>query len=188
MTEIKRDMICIGCQCAQVLMGIKPSNILMTKKVNELTIKSMFKQSGIEAKKICKGMWLVFWPERLQAELLKKDIQKFLKQYGYYEYHIDMVLERLIERIIAYKSNIGEFPHEMGIFLGYPLEDVQGFIEHKGKNYRYSGYWKVYGDVEKAKEVFQLYQKAREYVVDSLNKGKTVAELTARQQILSYVQ
>lgn len=27
----------------------------------------------------------------------------------------------------------GEFPHEIGLFLGYPLGDVKGFIKHKAK-------------------------------------------------------
>ena len=36
------------------------------------------------------------------------------------------------------------FPHEIGLFLGYPAEDVAGFISHKGHDFCYSGYWKVY--------------------------------------------
>ncbi len=33
-----------------------------------------------------------------------------------------------------------QFPHEMGLLLGYPVEDVVGFMENNGKNYLYSGY------------------------------------------------
>lgn len=55
-----------------------------------------------------------------------------------------------------------EFPHEIGIFLGYPIWDVEGFIEHKGQNYKFCGYWKVYQDVEGAKLKFKEYDRIRE--------------------------
>ncbi|MCR5154354.1 MAG: DUF3793 family protein, partial [Lachnospiraceae bacterium] len=44
---------------------------------------------------------------------------------------------------------------EIGIFLGYPLEDVKGFIENKGKNYKTCGLWKVYKDENFAKGIFE---------------------------------
>ena len=34
----------------------------------------------------------------------------------------------------------GAFPHEIGLLLGYPVEDVLGFIRYQGKNYLYTGY------------------------------------------------
>lgn len=36
------------------------------------------------------------------------------------------------------------FPHEIGLFLSYPPEDVRGFIEHKGHESKCEGCWKVY--------------------------------------------
>lgn len=53
----------------------------------------------------------------------------------------------------------------MGILLGYPIEDVTGFIEHKGKNYLYSGYWKVYRDVAAKKRIFLQYENAKEELI-----------------------
>jgi hypothetical protein len=55
-----------------------------------------------------------------------------------------------------------QFPHEVGLFLGYPAEDVLGFVKHQGKNYKLCGYWKVYGDVERAKRCFRRYDECRE--------------------------
>lgn len=46
-----------------------------------------------------------------------------------------------------------EFPHEIGVFLGYPLEDVVGFIRNRGRNYTCCGYWKAYGDRRRHKSV-----------------------------------
>ena len=69
------------------------------------------------------------------------------------------------------------YPHEMGIFLGYPLEDVRGFIRHEGKESRYTGYWKVYGDVTQAKQIFQAYDDAKECAVMEYMAGKHMREI-----------
>ena len=58
-----------------------------------------------------------------------------------------------------------QFPHEMGLLLGYPVEDVVGFMENNGKNYLYSGYWKVYADVPAKKHIFIRYDEARETLI-----------------------
>ena len=36
------------------------------------------------------------------------------------------------------------FPHEIGVILGYPVEDVIEFEKHQGKNCKYCGCWKRY--------------------------------------------
>ena len=54
-----------------------------------------------------------------------------------------------------------EFPHEIGLLLGYPFEDVIGFIENEGRNYLYSGYWKVYKNKEEKCKLFNLYNQTR---------------------------
>ena len=48
----------------------------------------------------------------------------------------------LIERL----QNREDFPHEIGLFLSYPPEDVQGFIDNRAHNYKRICAWKVYGD------------------------------------------
>lgn len=48
-----------------------------------------------------------------------------------------------------------DFPHEIGLFLGYPAEDVKGFIENKAACSKCSGCWKVYGDEQAARILFK---------------------------------
>jgi hypothetical protein len=67
------------------------------------------------------------------------------------------------------------FPHEVGFFLGYPIDDVLGFVEHKGQNYKLCGYWKVYGDVEQAKLCFRQYDMCRGHLQTVMNAGSTLA-------------
>ena len=65
-------------------------------------------------------------------------------------------------RFEGYQHGSAEFPHELGIFLGYPLADVKGFIEHNGKDFLYQGYWKVYENVEERKKMFSIYNVVKE--------------------------
>ena len=71
-----------------------------------------------------------------------------------------------------------EFPHEIGVFLGYPLEDVTGFINNTGKNFRYSGIWKVYGDEKEAEKRFYKYKKCTEIYTRLWNNGRSLWQLT----------
>ena len=52
----------------------------------------------------------------------------------------------------------------MGIFLGYPVDDVAGFINHCGNNCKACGQWKVYGDVEYAKNLLQNISDAKKFI------------------------
>jgi hypothetical protein len=68
-------------------------------------------------------------------------------------------------------------PHEIGLFLGIPLHDVLGFIKNSGKNYLYCGYWKVYEDVEGAKEMFEAYSKTKIKVMELVGEGNNPFEV-----------
>ena len=50
-------------------------------------------------------------------------------------------------------------PHEVGVFLGYPLNDVKDFIKYKGNNFKICGCWKVYNDVELCSNKFETFKK-----------------------------
>ncbi|MFU0826801.1 MAG: DUF3793 domain-containing protein [Lachnoclostridium sp.] len=69
------------------------------------------------------------------------------------------------------------FPHEVGIFLGYPIFDVEEYIRNKGENYMLCGYWKVYHDVENAARTFQYFKKLREEAMDLFFSGRELSEI-----------
>jgi hypothetical protein len=79
----------------------------------------------------------------------------YLSRLGYPCNHVAQSLSILRGRVEAAK----EFPHEIGIFLGYPLADVKAFIENKGCNSVCCGCWKAYTDGDAAAETFQKFQK-----------------------------
>ena len=71
----------------------------------------------------------------------------------------------------------GEFPHEVGLFLSYPPEDVKGFIDHRANNFKCAGLWKVYGDEEKARLLFAKYRKCTEIYCALWQSGSKLEQL-----------
>ena len=103
----------------------------------------------------------------LSTHISVEETIKVLEKFGYKRnFSLDEHLERLSERIE--KSH--EFPHEIGVFLGYPIKDVLGFIENKVKNYLFCGFWKVYSNPEKASRTFDNYGKCRKFLCNKLNQ------------------
>ena len=70
-----------------------------------------------------------------------------------------------------------EFPHEMGVLLGYPAEDVRGFIENKGKNFLYTGYWKVYKNLSYKMEMFHTFDTVTEKYLRHLRNGTDIVSM-----------
>lgn len=176
----------IANQCAPVLMDVKPSNLLILTQEEEEQFLRMEMIEGISG--LClyagekKSTWLLYRKDRLEAELLWPQTKDFLKAYGYWsgQDSTEEMLERLQERFAGYKEGALAFPHELGVFLGYPLCDVKGFIEHQGKNYLCSGYWKVYGNESKAKMTFQLYETVRDTVLQMISAGRDLYEISCQ--------
>ena len=177
MDSEKKEMICAACQCAPVMLGVKSSNLLMTKVAPQINPYSFFGKSDLKVKHLHGDMYLVYRKDWLQAELTDKEVQGFLRSYGYQEFQVEKALDKLSARVRVYREYNETFPHEMGVFLGYPLKDVIGFIDNKGRNYKYSGYWKVYDDVDLALQLEELYRKSRTYVTERILAGASVAQL-----------
>lgn len=74
----------------------------------------------------------------------------------------------------------GEFPHEVGLFLSYPPEDVKGFIDHRTNNFKCAGLWKVYGDEEKARSLFAKYKNARRSTAHSGKAARSSSSWPSR--------
>ena len=62
------------------------------------------------------------------------------------------------------------FPHEIGLFLGYPPEDVYGFLQDPDACI-YSGCWKVYGNADAARLLFARFRACSHKYAQSLAQG-----------------
>ena len=102
------------------------------------------------------------------------DAAELLKSCGYAELELSAMLENLSRRL----NKRAEFPHEIGLFLGYPLADVKGFIENKGAGCKLVGFWKVYGDAVAAEKKFSQFKKCSALYYSNYKKGRSISKLT----------
>ena len=83
---------------------------------------------------------------------------------------------KMLKRRIALSDG---FPHEIGLFLGYPIEDVVGFIRNQGRGCKLSGYWKGDGDAEAASRLFERLSRVCRAVTRRVEQGETLLEVFA---------
>lgn len=113
----------------------------------------------------------LYRPKALERDLAGEEAARILEQAGYSHLNADQCIVELIHRLNDIE---GEFPHEIGLFLSYPPEDVRGFISRSGDRSagcKLVGTWRVYGDVERAKVIFEKYQKCTESFRKQLTAG-----------------
>jgi len=113
------------------------------------------------------GSLTIFYDPQLLAETLAVPaVQKYLRRNGYSDCEtLDQWLARLAERF-----ETESFPHEVGLFLGYPLKDVVGFIFARARH-THQGSWRVYGRKEPSLQLMDRYRRARqlaETIVDQV--------------------
>lgn len=172
----------IALHCAPFLKGIKDSALLVLKPEDAQAMGMMLSRMNAKCKLMyrnCKKIILLLYREAKLRELLQdRQIRRFLKKYGYGKCgQLDEILNCLKSRFQSAYGKRQEFPHEIGAFLGYPLEDVEGFIENNGQNSLLTGYWKVYSDKERAQKLFRRYDEAREVAIHEVLEGKKFYEI-----------
>ncbi|MBQ8165316.1 MAG: DUF3793 family protein [Clostridia bacterium] len=121
-----------------------------------------------------KALIYVYRPKRLSADLENSTAEQLLRSCGYCNKSPDRCILHLMKRL----EESEEFPHEIGLFLGYPPEDVLGFIENKAGGCKCVGCWKVYGDAEAARKTFAKYKKCTDVYCTQLSKGRSIERLT----------
>lgn len=166
---------------APTLLGIKCASLISLSE-NEYEIEkqadifnSRAAVKGLKSRILCscgsRRLMLIYSEKQLRKRLSDERAVKLLASCGYPENgSMEEYLELLSERI----GQGGDFPHEIGVFLGYPLEDVEGFIINKGGNFKLCGCWKVYGCEESARRTFANYEKCRRFLCGKLDEGADI--------------
>ena len=115
----------------------------------------------------------VFRVRALKEILKDKLTREILTKLGYKDLDLRSCLIHLLVRF----QDFNDFPHEVGLFLGYPPEDVQGFIQNHSNGQKCIGIWKVYGDEESAQKTFEKYRKCTRIFCSLLKKGRSIEKL-----------
>ena len=107
-------------------------------------------------------VYLLVWrPDDLDRVLADPAHLLILREQGYCGAGRRELLGELRRRLVDYylafdRGERTEFPHEIGVFLGYPSEDVRGFMA--GEKATCSGAWHAYGDEQVAKRRFRMLE------------------------------
>lgn len=177
----------LAAHCAPALAGVKPANLVACQRAEIPDLprrlahyRKAFAPRGICFTIVCacreRFLLLVYRRAQLEQQLRQPQVQQSLAQFGYApEQTLDDMLLRLAQRLAAHDG----FPHEIGLFLGYPLEDVRGFIEYGGRDYKLSGYWKVYGDVAAAQALFDRLTRVCRAVTRRVEQGESLVSVFA---------
>ena len=152
-----------GLKCASLVNLSRGQNILRDwLDVREELSKSLSVDFAEMSVSECSVLLLIYRERALLRALLMDGVQDFLAQFGY-EGDCESVtphITGLRERFSRASRDSQRMPHEVGVFLDYPLEDVKGFIENGGRNAKFTGYWKVYGNEIEAMRRFEAFKRA----------------------------
>ena len=172
--------------CAPTLAGMKPGSIfcfnhspleVSRQKVcqwnKQLAPFGLTVQILLERPSSSSVIVFVYRHNRLEQMLSDDAYQRFLAEAGYERTNLDDLLEQLAQRLRTQP----EFPHEIGVFLGYPLRDVIGFIENHGRNFTCCGFWKSYGDPAEMQVCFACYRRCIQTYVAMFEQGIPIERL-----------
>lgn len=171
-------------QCAPLLKGIKAACMMNVDRRYLDKWSVVLTDTGIKHKILAmensKCLVIFYREQDLKTHLRKKEISLFLKEFGYDERDLEVVLDKVAERIRSCSEESFCFPHEIGVFLDYPLEDIRGFIQNEGKRYLTTGYWKVYHNPDQAEYTFQRYDYAKDCAVHEFLDGMHLRDITVK--------
>ena len=181
MDNMKSLQVQLILQCAPFLKGIKIACILNITEENSRELYEILEGTGIKFKILTRNhgkcLVLLYRRESFSRYLKRTDVREFLGSYGYEDVEPEKMLERLSKRVCQYSDGEICFPHEIGAFLDYPIDDVKCFIEKDGKDSLFSGYWKVYNNPGRAKMIFWAYDKAKTSAVNEYLIGKNIRDI-----------
>ncbi len=176
-------------QCAPTLAGLKTSNLLILPKDLEDEARMALRHTGLMGYRLVydrnRVIFLVFSKDLLISYLKNDEAKAFLKSYGYDVESFGGTLRMFQKRYEEFVANRNDFPHEIGLFLGYPMCDVKGFIENEGEKCLTAGYWKVYGDAKKTKQLFELFDERKDEMVCKLSRGCSLKEIISDVSTIS---
>ncbi|MBQ9156534.1 MAG: DUF3793 family protein [Eubacterium sp.] len=173
-------------QCSPLIAGMKTSNLLKINSENEMDVYRLFAGTDISCYLLVrtgrKTVFLLYRKKMLCSHIGSCGCRSLLRSLGYENVDFEQLLRAVKAKYEEYTAGEGEFPHELGLLLGYPCEDVKGYMDDRGKNALYTGYWQVYKDPAAKKKTFESYELAREKMARLASMGMNLLQIIAYWQ------
>lgn len=171
--------------CAPTLAGLKAGSLFTCAydSKNEMTrsLRAMNRRLVPKGLRVLplrysgkRALIYLYRPSRLKKDLAHNLAKTLLEAEGYCSSDCNRCIVRLADKVRSQQ----DFPHEIGLFLGYPPEDVSGFIHNKACDHKCVGCWKVYGDPIQAQKTFDKYNKCTRVYCSKWKGGRTIEQLT----------
>lgn len=170
--------------CAPVLTGIKTGGLFNTCEIDPHTIckdtvaaRKRLRRFGIDVRLFFTGgktpLVYVYRPDALARDLASAETQAFLTPLGYASFDVQSALSQLARRL---REQDG-FPHEIGLFLSYPHDDVKSFVTFGSQCAKFCGHWCVFHNEEQARQCFAAYDHSRSVCLARYRAGQPLEAL-----------
>ena len=167
----------IGRHCGVTFAGLKIASLVSLRKGEENVVQTLsrrFARKGFLFRLLREDderlLVYVCHKERLEKYLFSADVRAFLARFMYEYASAEEALEQLKSRMN------GEFPHEIGVFLGYPLGDVCGFLRNPD-GCILCGAWKVYENAGEAARMFERFRRCSACICRHMDRGRTLSQI-----------
>ena len=173
-------------QCSPTLAGLKTGSLFSISGFSSDDLLSeicdlnrRFRSSGLLLLPLKRtdnfALMYLYRPSSLSEDLKDPLAEKILLQFGYQPSDTTKCILRLCRRL----RDDSAFPHEIGLFLGYPPKDVEGFIKDPKCAFSCSckGCWKVYSEPDKAVRLFRRYKQCTACYLRRLKEGSSLEQL-----------
>lgn len=171
--------------CSPTLAGLKTASMFScsfsdkSEMVSSLcAFNRLLSKKGVRAVPLRhrkgKALIYIYRPKKLSSDFCDDTANRLLSERGYDVSEPQKCIAQLVKRL---REN-EDFPHEIGLFLGYPPLDVEGFIYNRKEKLICTGYFKVYSDKAKALKLFAQYKKCTDVYSRLVLSGRSLERLT----------
>lgn len=180
----------LALEAAEVIAGEKPANLLgiaNRRRPCGRNLYSLWKECGAEvlvesglavhelADRGDSILLLIYRPDALGALLRRPSASAVLARAGYGDVSdLDSMLGELNSRMEG-----DSFPHEIGVFLGYPLKDVAAFMGLVRIPFACQGPWKIFGDPRESLRLAEVFRCCRARMAERLSSCASALECLA---------
>ena len=170
--------------CAPTLAGLKTGNIISVRNDDSENIDEeirdlnrVFAEKGLRLIPLRRTdrqvMVYLYRPKQLKKDLTNPEAHHILENKGYPCDDSECCVARLRKNL----TNDSDFPHEIGLFLGYPPEDVRDFMDNPCKKAKCIGCWKVYNNEVEARKTFDKFDRCRRLYRSFAKSGRSIETL-----------
>lgn len=175
-------------ECSEVVAGVKPANLVsLTNRTRSCgrNLYALWKShhdrlssciAGIRFKVLqTKERALLLFcynPELLDDHLAHSGIRTLLAKVGY---DVALSAEALLEELCSRITDSGAFPHEIGLFIGYPAKDVAAFMGMVKLPFACQALWKIYGNPDKSLLLDKQFKNCRRQMINLLTNGQLLS-------------